>query len=65
MNFLSLGHYFCIKKNFCIKFNRFLSFLDCGHYLSETQGALRKRHQDSELPQCGLRVILKKTEGFF
>jgi hypothetical protein len=47
---------FCIKKNFCIKFNRFLSYLDCGHYLIETQGVLRKRHQDSEPPRGGPRV---------
>jgi hypothetical protein len=48
--FPKFGTLFCIKNNFCIKFNRFLSYLDCGHYLTKTQGDMRKRHQDSELP---------------
>jgi hypothetical protein len=59
--FLKFGTLFCIKKNFCIKFNKFLSYLDCGHYLIEIQGVLRKRHQDSELPQFGLRVVFCKS----
>jgi hypothetical protein len=54
--FPKFGILFCIKKNFWIKSNSFLSYLDCGHYLTETQWVLRKRHQDWELPQCGLRV---------
>jgi hypothetical protein len=65
MNFLSLGHYFAFKKNFCIKFNRFLSYLDCGHYLTETQGVLRKRHQDSEQHPHERRVDFSKTQGLF
>jgi hypothetical protein len=26
---------------------------------------MRKRHKDSELPQCGLRVYLEQAEGLF
>jgi hypothetical protein len=57
MNFLSLGHYFALKRISVFNLIDFLSYLDCSHYLTETQGVLRKRHQDSELPQCGLRVV--------
>jgi hypothetical protein len=46
MNFLSLGYYFALKRISELNLIVFLSYLDCGNYLTETQGVLCKRHQD-------------------
>jgi hypothetical protein len=55
MNFLSLGYYFALKRiselNLIV-----LSYLDCGHYLTETQGFCAKdtKTQNSHSVDCGL-----------
>jgi hypothetical protein len=38
MNFLSLGHYFALKRISVFNLIDFLSYLDCSHYLTETLG---------------------------
>jgi hypothetical protein len=56
--FPKFGILFCIKKNFWIKSNSFLSYLDCGHYLTETQGFCAKdtKTQNSHSVDCGLNT---------
>jgi hypothetical protein len=63
--FPKFGTLFCIKNNFCIKFNRFLSYLDCGHYLIETQGFYAKDTKTQNHPGEDRGFILNKSRGFY
>jgi hypothetical protein len=50
MNFLSLGHYFALKRIFVFNLIDFLSYLDCGHYLTETQGGSTQKTLRLRIP---------------